>query len=150
MAKDGKVIITCAVTGAIHTPTMSEYLPLTPNEVAEDAIAAAEAGVRALQAQLAARLGVEVSWSDRLPKPPSPDALRGALEDEDDDEQNDAEAAAAAVPEDSVEVVAAECCSPEEDFKTEEAGKEEGEEEAPELDVEVADVNQSEAAPDID
>ena len=70
--------------------------------------------------------------------------------DEDDDEQNDAEAAAAAVPEDSVEVVAAECRSPEEDFKTEEAGKEEGEEEAPELDVEVADVNQSEAAPDID
>ena len=44
MAKDGKVIITCAVTGAIHTPTMSPYLPITPNEVAEDAIKAAEAG----------------------------------------------------------------------------------------------------------
>jgi len=41
MAKS--VIITCAVTGAIHTPTMSEYLPITPNEVAESAIAAAEA-----------------------------------------------------------------------------------------------------------
>ena len=36
MAKDGKVIITCAVTGAIHTPTMSPFLPITPNEVAED------------------------------------------------------------------------------------------------------------------
>ena len=40
MAKDGKVIITCAVTGSIHTPTMSEYLPITPNEIAADAIAA--------------------------------------------------------------------------------------------------------------
>src|SRR5258707_13424086 len=40
----GKVVITCAVTGSIHTPTMSPYLPLTPDEVARDAIAAAEAG----------------------------------------------------------------------------------------------------------
>src|SRR5688572_19952398 len=39
-----KVIITCAVTGSIHTPTMSEHLPLTPNEIAEQSIAAAEAG----------------------------------------------------------------------------------------------------------
>ena len=42
------VIITCAVTGAIHSPTMSEYLPITPNEIAEDAIAAAEAGASIL------------------------------------------------------------------------------------------------------
>ena len=48
MAKGGKVIITCAVTGSIHTPTMSEYLPITPNEIAEDAIAAAEAGASIL------------------------------------------------------------------------------------------------------
>ena len=46
MAKS--VIITCAVTGAIHTPTMSEHLPITPNEVAEDAIGAAEAGASIL------------------------------------------------------------------------------------------------------
>lgn len=39
-----KVIITCAVTGAIHTPTMSPYLPITPQEVADAAIGAAEAG----------------------------------------------------------------------------------------------------------
>ena len=39
-----KVIITCAVTGAIHTPSMSEYLPITPKEIAEQSIAAAEAG----------------------------------------------------------------------------------------------------------
>ncbi|WP_375458965.1 3-keto-5-aminohexanoate cleavage protein [uncultured Enterovirga sp.] len=39
-----KVIITCAVTGAIHTPTMSPYLPITPSEIAEAAIGAAEAG----------------------------------------------------------------------------------------------------------
>src|SRR5436190_163285 len=43
-----KVIITCAVTGSIHTPTMSPYLPLTPDEVARDAIAAAEAGAAIL------------------------------------------------------------------------------------------------------
>jgi uncharacterized protein (DUF849 family) len=39
-----KVIITCAVTGAIHTPSMSDYLPITPQEIAEQSIAAAEAG----------------------------------------------------------------------------------------------------------
>ena len=39
-----KVIITCAVTGAIHTPTMSPYLPITPDQIASEAIAAAEAG----------------------------------------------------------------------------------------------------------
>lgn len=44
----GKVIITCAVTGAIHTPTMSPYLPITPDEIASEAIAAAEAGAAIL------------------------------------------------------------------------------------------------------
>ena len=39
-----KVIITCAVTGAIHTPTMSPYLPITGPEIAEAALGAAEAG----------------------------------------------------------------------------------------------------------
>ncbi|MDU8929865.1 3-keto-5-aminohexanoate cleavage protein [Alisedimentitalea sp. MJ-SS2] len=39
-----KVIITCAVTGAIHTPSMSPHLPVTPAEIAEAAIGAAEAG----------------------------------------------------------------------------------------------------------
>jgi uncharacterized protein (DUF849 family) len=39
-----KVIITCAVTGAIHTPTMSPHLPITTQEIADSAIAAAEAG----------------------------------------------------------------------------------------------------------
>ena len=48
MAKDGKVIITCAVTGSIHTPTMSPHLPITPDEIAEGAIAAAEAGAAVL------------------------------------------------------------------------------------------------------
>ncbi|MBM3599927.1 MAG: 3-keto-5-aminohexanoate cleavage protein [Alphaproteobacteria bacterium] len=46
--KGRKVIITCAVTGSIHTPTMSEYLPITPQEVAEGAIGAAEAGAAIL------------------------------------------------------------------------------------------------------
>jgi 3,5-dioxohexanoate:acetyl-CoA acetone transferase len=43
-----KVIITCAATGAIHTPSMSPYLPVTPQEIAEAAIAAAEAGAAIL------------------------------------------------------------------------------------------------------
>lgn len=44
MAQPRKVIITCAVTGAIHTPSMSPHLPITPDEVAAAAIGAAEAG----------------------------------------------------------------------------------------------------------
>ena len=39
-----KVIVSCAVTGAIHVPSQSDYLPTTPAEIAEQAIAAAEAG----------------------------------------------------------------------------------------------------------
>ncbi len=39
-----KVIISCAVTGAIHTPTMSDALPITPDEIARQSIDAAEAG----------------------------------------------------------------------------------------------------------
>lgn len=48
MAKKRKVIITCAVTGAIHTPSMSPHLPVTPEEIAEAGIAAAEAGASIL------------------------------------------------------------------------------------------------------
>lgn len=44
MKASKKVIITCAVTGSIHTPSMSPYLPITPKEIADDAIAAAQAG----------------------------------------------------------------------------------------------------------
>lgn len=43
-----KVIITCAVTGAIHTPTMSPYLPITPDEIVADALKAADAGAAIL------------------------------------------------------------------------------------------------------
>src|SRR3954471_22757673 len=46
--KQSKVIISCAVTGAIHTPTMSEFLPVTPDEIAAQAIGAAEAGAAIL------------------------------------------------------------------------------------------------------
>ena len=42
--KQKKVIITCAVTGAIHTPSMSPYLPKTPDEIAQAAIDASKAG----------------------------------------------------------------------------------------------------------
>lgn len=48
MAVRSKVIITCAVTGAIHTPSMSPHLPVTPEEIIEGAIGAAEAGAAIL------------------------------------------------------------------------------------------------------
>ena len=44
MATKNKVIITCAITGSIHTPSMSPHLPITPEQIAESAIGAAEAG----------------------------------------------------------------------------------------------------------
>ena len=43
-----KIIISCAVTGSVHTPTMSPYLALTPDQIAEQAIEAAEAGAAIL------------------------------------------------------------------------------------------------------
>jgi uncharacterized protein (DUF849 family) len=48
LKRSNKVIITCAVTGSIHTPTMSPHLPITPDEIADQAIAAAEAGAAML------------------------------------------------------------------------------------------------------
>ena len=44
MKKNSKVIITCAVTGAMHTPTMSDALPITPQQIADESVKAAEAG----------------------------------------------------------------------------------------------------------
>ena len=44
MSANNKVIITCAVTGAIHTPSMSPYLPVTAQEIADAAVGAFEAG----------------------------------------------------------------------------------------------------------
>jgi uncharacterized protein (DUF849 family) len=39
-----KTIISCAITGAVHTPSMSPHLPCTPEEIARQSIAAANAG----------------------------------------------------------------------------------------------------------
>src|SRR5258706_12170499 len=44
MAEARKVIILCAITGSIHTPSMSPHLPVTPREIADAAVGAAEAG----------------------------------------------------------------------------------------------------------
>lgn len=44
MAGARKVIISCAITGAIHTPSMSPYLPVTPEQIADSAVGAAAAG----------------------------------------------------------------------------------------------------------
>ena len=46
--KNNKVIITCAITGGIHVPTMSDYLPVTPEEIAQQSIDAANAGASIL------------------------------------------------------------------------------------------------------
>ncbi len=43
-----KIIVTCAVTGSIHTPTMSDALPYTPQDIADQAVAAADAGAAIL------------------------------------------------------------------------------------------------------
>jgi uncharacterized protein (DUF849 family) len=48
MARRPKTIITCAITGAIHTPTLSDALPYTADDIADQAIAAAEAGASIL------------------------------------------------------------------------------------------------------
>ena len=48
MSENNKVIISCAITGAIHTPSMSPHLPITPEEIITDSLAAAEAGAAIL------------------------------------------------------------------------------------------------------
>jgi uncharacterized protein (DUF849 family) len=49
MAKNNrKVIISCAITGSVHTPTMSEYLPITPSQIVDSAVEAAQAGAAIL------------------------------------------------------------------------------------------------------
>lgn len=48
MRRANKVIVTCAVTGSIHTPTMSDHLPITGDQIAAEAVAAAEAGAAVL------------------------------------------------------------------------------------------------------
>ena len=48
MSVNNKVIISCAVTGAIHTPSMSPHLPITPEEIITDSLAATEAGAAIL------------------------------------------------------------------------------------------------------
>src|SRR6186997_3335431 len=44
MATAPRVIISCAITGAIHTPSMSPHLPVTPEQIIDSAVGAAEAG----------------------------------------------------------------------------------------------------------
>ncbi len=48
MRKKSKVIMTCAITGSIHTPSMSEFLPVTPDDIATQAVDAAKAGAAIL------------------------------------------------------------------------------------------------------
>ena len=63
--KKNKTIITCAITGSIHTPSMSPHLPVTPDDIAHQAIEAAEAGA---SAGVAAGAEAEVATQ----RPPNP------------------------------------------------------------------------------
>jgi uncharacterized protein (DUF849 family) len=60
-----KVIITCAITGGIHTPSMSPHLPITPAQIAAESIAAAEAGAAIIH--LHAR-NPETGYPDQTPE----------------------------------------------------------------------------------
>lgn len=66
MAKKNKTVITCAITGAIHTPTMSNALPYTADDIAEQSVAAAEAGasILHLHARRESDGGVSVDTKD--------------------------------------------------------------------------------------
>ena len=66
MAKKRKVMITCAVTGAIHTPSMSPYLPITAEEIADAAVGAAVAVVEAVTAGVAAMTPTPAATPRRL------------------------------------------------------------------------------------
>jgi hypothetical protein len=55
IAHSNKVIISCAITGSVHTPTMSAALPITPDEIAAQSIAAAEQARRFYTCTLAIR-----------------------------------------------------------------------------------------------
>jgi uncharacterized protein (DUF849 family) len=46
--KNHRIIISCAITGSVHTPTMSEYLPITPSQIVDSAVEATEAGAAIL------------------------------------------------------------------------------------------------------
>jgi len=48
-----KAVITAAITGSIHTPTMSDYLPITPQQIADEAVRAYEAVPRSVTFMLA-------------------------------------------------------------------------------------------------
>jgi uncharacterized protein (DUF849 family) len=48
MRRSNKIIVSCAITGSIHTPSMSPHLPITPAQIADDAVAAAQAGAAIL------------------------------------------------------------------------------------------------------
>ncbi|MFZ3340841.1 MAG: 3-keto-5-aminohexanoate cleavage protein, partial [Terriglobales bacterium] len=47
-SKNRKIILSCAITGSVHTPTMSEYLPITPQQIVDSALEAAQAGAAIL------------------------------------------------------------------------------------------------------
>ena len=69
MAHEGKVIITCAVTGSIHTPSMSEHLPVTADQIAEAAIGAVRGQIGFYASTPAYKVVLDVhGWGDLQPR----------------------------------------------------------------------------------
>ena len=70
MARQGKVIVSCAVTGSIHVPSQTPYLPITPDQIADSAIGAANAGAASLHLHARdLRLNPQTGNHAQLPDP---------------------------------------------------------------------------------
>lgn len=72
-----KIIISCAITGSVHTPTMSEYLPITASQIVESAVEAAETGAAIVHLHARMQVGQATARSSsaqrlHLTKPKSP------------------------------------------------------------------------------
>jgi uncharacterized protein (DUF849 family) len=71
------ILITCAVTGSIHTPSMSPHLPVTPEEIAAQAVEAAEAGAAILHLHARDPEDGRPSADPRISWPSCPRSRRG-------------------------------------------------------------------------
>ena len=78
-AKRNKVIITCAVTGAVHVPSQSEYLPITPEQIAENGPIAVQAVLKSMRVtrEMPEKLGLAYELEIGQPVFATDDAMEG-------------------------------------------------------------------------